>query len=228
MGGGVTVPFQLLCREAKPHNHPVANTAWQQRIRRAEKLAAQYSFATEILSFYGQVARFQQDIYQRIERDGGGVEPRSAGARPAVEWASRPLTGQREAEVTKLRFSRLWKSRAPNDLRRSPANCAPRLPVRGPICWTRSGPPPARRRRILKSSSPLPFCSRMRSSSAPDSGYNWRDTLILSVRSAIESRRWAFFVSRATAANAASSAVFCPDRVGVPPCHLSPDARPGG
>lgn len=41
------------------------DTVWQQRIRRAEKLAAAHSFATEILSFYVNVARFQEDVYRR-------------------------------------------------------------------------------------------------------------------------------------------------------------------
>jgi FdhE protein len=48
----------------------VANPAWQQRIRRAERLAAEHSFATEILGFYIHVARFQEGLYQRIERSG--------------------------------------------------------------------------------------------------------------------------------------------------------------
>jgi FdhE protein len=54
-------------RVAKPHNRRVANTAWQQRIRRAEKLAAKHPFAAEILGFYIQVARFQEGLYQRLE-----------------------------------------------------------------------------------------------------------------------------------------------------------------
>jgi formate dehydrogenase accessory protein FdhE len=45
----------------------VAKTPWQQRILRAEQLAAQYPFATEILGFYIQVARFQQSLHQRLE-----------------------------------------------------------------------------------------------------------------------------------------------------------------
>jgi FdhE protein len=45
----------------------VANTPWQQRIRRADQLAAQYPFAAEILRFYIHVARFQQSLYQRLD-----------------------------------------------------------------------------------------------------------------------------------------------------------------
>jgi FdhE protein len=51
----------------KPHNRPVANTAWQQRIRRAEKLAAKHPFAAEILGFYVHTAHFQEGLYQRLE-----------------------------------------------------------------------------------------------------------------------------------------------------------------
>ena len=54
--------------QLKPDNRPVANTPWQQRIRRAERLAAQHSFAAEILGFYIHVARFQEGLYQRLER----------------------------------------------------------------------------------------------------------------------------------------------------------------
>jgi len=46
----------------------VANTPWQQRIRRAERLSAQHPFAAEILGFYIQTARFQEGLYQRLER----------------------------------------------------------------------------------------------------------------------------------------------------------------
>ncbi len=36
---------------------------WQQRIARAEELSTQYGFATEILRFYVEVARFQEKFY---------------------------------------------------------------------------------------------------------------------------------------------------------------------
>jgi FdhE protein len=46
----------------------VAHTSWQQRIRRAQHLAAKHPFAAEILAFYIHVARYQEGLYQRIER----------------------------------------------------------------------------------------------------------------------------------------------------------------
>jgi FdhE protein len=49
----------------------VPNSPWQQRIRRAEHLAAQHSFAAEILGFYIHIARFQEKLYQRLERATG-------------------------------------------------------------------------------------------------------------------------------------------------------------
>jgi FdhE protein len=51
----------------------VANTPWQQRIRRAEHLAQQHPFAAEILGFYIHVARFQEGLYQRLERASGST-----------------------------------------------------------------------------------------------------------------------------------------------------------
>ena len=39
---------------------------WQRRIQRAQELASQHSFAAEILGFYVHVARFQEDLHQRL------------------------------------------------------------------------------------------------------------------------------------------------------------------
>jgi FdhE protein len=63
--------------ESKPHNRPVANTPWQQRIRRAERLAAQHPFAAEILGFYIHTARFQEGLSQRLERSPLKEDPMS-------------------------------------------------------------------------------------------------------------------------------------------------------
>src|ERR1700675_4797173 len=60
--------MKLADRESKPHNRPVAKNPWQQRIRRAEHLAAQHPFAAEILGFYIDVARFQEGLGQRLQR----------------------------------------------------------------------------------------------------------------------------------------------------------------
>jgi FdhE protein len=79
-----------------PHNRAMAKTLWQQRIRRAEHLAAQHPFAAEILGFYIHVARFQEGLYQRLER----ATKSSAGVPPAVESASRPTPGQQDAGAT--------------------------------------------------------------------------------------------------------------------------------
>jgi len=58
----------VACHESKPHNRPVATNPWQQRIRRADKLATEHPFAAEILGLYLPIARFQQALYQRIEK----------------------------------------------------------------------------------------------------------------------------------------------------------------
>jgi formate dehydrogenase accessory protein FdhE len=41
---------------------------WERRIHRAQELAGQHSFAAEILGFYIHVARFQEDLHQRLSR----------------------------------------------------------------------------------------------------------------------------------------------------------------
>lgn len=63
-------PPRLHAFGSRPDNRPVANTPWQQRIRRAERLAAQHPFAAEFLAFYIHLARFQQDVYQGLGRSG--------------------------------------------------------------------------------------------------------------------------------------------------------------
>ncbi len=79
----------------------MATTAWQQRIRRAEHLAAQHPFAAEILAFYIHAARFQEGLYQRLERAAkSSAREGSAGVPPDVERASRPLPSQQDAAAT--------------------------------------------------------------------------------------------------------------------------------
>jgi FdhE protein len=46
----------------------VVQNVWQQRVRRAEFLASEHSFAKEILGFYIQMAGCQQKLYQRFEK----------------------------------------------------------------------------------------------------------------------------------------------------------------
>jgi len=66
----------------------MAQNEWQRRIARAEELAAQYSFATEILRFYVVIARFQENFYEELgrsferSRDGVGSVESEPFARP--------------------------------------------------------------------------------------------------------------------------------------------------
>lgn len=45
------------------------SSPWQRRIQRAEQLANKYSFASEILGFYINIARFQENLYCRLETE---------------------------------------------------------------------------------------------------------------------------------------------------------------
>jgi formate dehydrogenase maturation protein FdhE len=46
----------------------MAVSPWQRRIQRAQELAGQHSFVAEILTFYIHVARFQEDLHQRLSK----------------------------------------------------------------------------------------------------------------------------------------------------------------
>jgi FdhE protein len=117
----------------------VATTAWQQRIRRAEHLAAQHPFAAEILAFYIQLARFQEAHYQRLERASrDAAASSSAGVPPAVELASRQLSGQQYPDATDPEllasfpeFLSLLKQKAPQPL----AQVARELSNSNPNSW---------------------------------------------------------------------------------------------
>lgn len=63
-------------RNAPPDNHPMPQSPWQRRIQRAEDLARQYAFATEILAFYIHLARFQEEFHRELE----SVAPKQASS----------------------------------------------------------------------------------------------------------------------------------------------------
>jgi FdhE protein len=58
----------LIGRDRDLHNHLVTDHRWQKRIQRAEFLADRHPFAREILGFYIHLARFQEDLYTRLEK----------------------------------------------------------------------------------------------------------------------------------------------------------------
>ena len=43
------------------------SSPWNRRVNRAEELATQHAFASELLLFYAQIARFQGELYSRLE-----------------------------------------------------------------------------------------------------------------------------------------------------------------
>jgi FdhE protein len=58
----------LIGRDGSLHNHLVTDHRWQKRIQRAGFLADRHPFAREILGFYIHLARFQEDLYTRLEK----------------------------------------------------------------------------------------------------------------------------------------------------------------
>jgi FdhE protein len=106
----------------------VATTAWQQRIRRAEHLAAQHPYAAEILGFYIHTARFQEGLSQRIER----ASVKTSGSLPGPDVtelaASFPAFLSLVEEQGPARLAQVA-----DDLRRSKANSWSDLFTE---CWT--------------------------------------------------------------------------------------------
>jgi FdhE protein len=163
--------LSVACSKSKPHNRPVTTTRWQQRIRRAEHLAAQHPFAAEILGFYLHLARFQEGLHQRLER---GAPKSSAGVPPAVERASRPLPGQQSGGATNTEllasfppFLSLVEEKAPaflaqiaHDLRNLPSASWSDLLNR---CWPASGEPPADPQEFLGCAFLQPYAEFVRS-----------------------------------------------------------------
>jgi FdhE protein len=66
-------------------NRATAQNEWHRRIARAEELGSQYNFASEILRFYGVIARFQEKLSRELGRSSAG-----AGASDPEPFA-RPL-----------------------------------------------------------------------------------------------------------------------------------------
>ena len=62
---------------------------WEWRVRRADELAAQYSFATEVLDFYKHIVDFQRRLYAYFQRGcGDGSEPKNlASLLPELDLA---------------------------------------------------------------------------------------------------------------------------------------------
>ena len=99
---------------------------WQRRIQRAQDLAHQHSFAAEILGFYIHVARFQEDLHQRL----------SAALPPLSQPESSPTELSRD-ELENLRsrfeaFLLLTEAHGPKPL----AELSRELRARGRDFWS--------------------------------------------------------------------------------------------
>jgi FdhE protein len=114
----------------------VATNPWQQRIRRAEKLATEHPFAAEILGFYLHIARFQQALYQRIEKASAKQSPAFlAGPAESPELlASFPAFLSLIEEKAPSRFAQVA-----HELRNVPADAWSELLARS---WSTIGEPP--------------------------------------------------------------------------------------
>jgi FdhE protein len=149
--------MQFACAESKPHNRPMANTPWQGRIKRAERLAAQHPFAAEILGFYIHVARFQQNLYQRIEHASAQKAPASLSN----------LSEAPELLISFPAFLSLVEEKAParlaqvaRDLRNSPSDSWSSLLNHG---WSETDSPPDTPEEFLAFAFLQPYAEFVRS-----------------------------------------------------------------
>lgn len=128
----------------------MAPTPWQQRIRRAEHLAAKHPFAAEILGFYVHIARFQEVLHQQLER----ASEKSTGIPADILLKTQPASRfslQQGDVVTNIlagefpKFLSLVEQKAPaplaqiaRELRNTDPNTWPDLFSQ---CWSRTDSP---------------------------------------------------------------------------------------
>ncbi len=106
----------------------MSKSPWQQRIARAEKLAGQYAYAADILTFYTHLARFQEDLYNRLK----SVESSAGVSREGHELLLDP--GARATQVLTSAFPgflALLREKAPEAL----AQVARKLSESDPAAW---------------------------------------------------------------------------------------------
>ena len=99
---------------------------WQRRIHRAQELSHQHPFASEILGFYIHLARFQEDLYQRL-----------SGAPPQKDHAASISAELRPDELQNLSsrfesFLSVAESQGPKPL----ADLSRQLQNRGSRFWS--------------------------------------------------------------------------------------------
>jgi FdhE protein len=139
-----------------PHNRPVAKNPWQQRMRRAERFAAQHPFAAEILGFYVHVARFQQGLGQKLQH---------VSADSSVSLSNRPEFAELLASFPE--FLSLIEEKAPArfaEVAHELRNAAPSSwSVLLNHSWSNSNEPPSEPQEFLAAAFLQPYAETVRS-----------------------------------------------------------------
>src|SRR5579864_8493047 len=86
------------------------SSPWNRRVNRAEELATQHAFASELLLFYAQIARFQGELYSRLE--GASI---TRGPQPGMASGPPELP---ELVESFPRFLKMIEQHAPQELAR--------------------------------------------------------------------------------------------------------------
>jgi FdhE protein len=116
-----SIAAELACLDNWPM--AVSSSPWQRRIGRAQELASQHPFATEILGFYIHVASFQEDLHRRLR----AVRQSPAGS------IDRELSGAELSELSSRFESFLSLAGAHGPPQLSKLSCGSQ--ARGPSFW---------------------------------------------------------------------------------------------
>jgi formate dehydrogenase maturation protein FdhE len=85
---------------------------WDERIARAEDLARQYSFASQVLTFFAEIARLQKTVYEEISGAASGGKPSAGETSSATAEAKSNEGSQPGSSAVAPRFSAAMKDTA--------------------------------------------------------------------------------------------------------------------
>lgn len=141
-------------------------SSWQRRIHRAQELAGQHSFATEILGFYIHVARFQENLHEQLS---------AAFPRPSQPASIVPELTENELEKLSSKFEAflsLAEAHGPKTL----AELGRELRGRGQDFWSHllsegwTGHSPSDAQGLLALAFLQPYAELLRSRAGPRPG----------------------------------------------------------
>jgi len=97
---------------------------WEERIRRARELAAQYPSAAQVLDFCAEIAAFQKHVFDAVAAE-------NLHRIPCVRWPSNS-SGRRRWNASR-RWWTWWRKKVRRDWRKPCGSCVTRVPTSGAL-----------------------------------------------------------------------------------------------